>query len=81
MSKENNNKPIEYDFYYADYQITLTIKTDEGSVFANLSDNERQVLQLILHMVLDVFMYTQAIHQLDSHIKGTKDDEHRKNIG
>ena len=67
MAKEPNNKPNEFDFYYADYQVTITFKAEGSKAFDELTDNERQALGLMLHMLLDVYVYTRALYLADDY--------------
>jgi len=77
MSNEPNSDTEDYDFYYADLQVTITVSSDGINAFTNLTDNQRTALQQILYMGLSTFLYSLGLHSLDNHIKEVQDNEGR----
>lgn len=63
MPNEKDTK--EYDFYYADLGITITVKPDEGNIITELTDNQRLALQQIIYLALNTFSYTRALFLAD----------------
>ena len=68
MSKEPDNKSLEYDFYYADLQITITVKADSKNTFTELTDNQRTALQQIIYTGLGTFLYILVLNSADDQI-------------
>ena len=78
MNIDDNNLPIECDFYYADLQVTITIKEHKGDAFSKLTPNQWAALQQTMYLSLNTFMYVLALHTSDNQIDEGKEDEHRE---
>jgi len=77
MANETENYPHEYEFYYADMQVTIIVKSAKGKAFDTLTDNQHTALQQILYLALSTFLYSIGLHSLDNHIKEVQDNESR----
>lgn len=67
MAKEQDNKPIEYEFYYADLQVTMKVTMDKQHTLDKLTLNEQQALSQIIYLALNSFHYTRALYLADDY--------------
>ena len=61
---------MEFDFYYADIQVTVTLKSDKISPFGELTNNEQLTLQQIMYLALNTFLLSQSLYLSDDQQKG-----------
>jgi len=52
---------MEYEFYYADIQLSITVKADAGNVFADLNDEERLAFQQLCYLAANSFVYARSL--------------------
>jgi len=67
MVEENDTK--DYEFYYADIQVGITVNVSKGDAFGTLTDNQRLALQQIIYLALNTYLYTSALHLSDNQIQ------------
>lgn len=61
---------MEYDYYYADIQVTLTLKADNENTFGQLTDNEYFALQQALYQTLSCFQIVRALYMTEDGKRG-----------
>jgi len=52
---------MEYDFYYADIRLSITVKADAGNVFADLTSEERLAFQQLVYLAANSFVYARSL--------------------
>jgi len=52
---------MEFDFYYADLQLHITVKADAGNVFADLNAEERLAMQQLFYLAANSFIYARSL--------------------
>jgi len=52
---------MEYEFFYADIQLGITVKAEPGSVFADLSSEERLAMQQLFYLAANSFSYARCL--------------------
>jgi len=61
------DKPNEYDFYYADLQVTIKVSSHKEHALDKLTQNEQQALSQIMYLALNSFHYTRALYLADDY--------------
>lgn len=70
---------MEFDFVYANYKTTVTIKTDNGGVLGKITDSELSKLQALFYLTLTTFIQCRTHDYIDEfHKDKTKDTEHKE---
>ena len=50
----------EYEFFYADLQLSITVKADAVTVFGQLNEEERLAFQQIVYLAANSFVYARS---------------------
>jgi len=51
----------EYEFFYADLQLSITVKADAVTVFGQLNEEERLAFQQLVYLSANSFMYARSL--------------------
>jgi len=52
---------MEYEFYYADLKLSVTVRVDAGNVFADLNAEERLAMQQLFYLAANSFVYARSL--------------------
>jgi len=67
MKTKKDNEPVEYDFYYADIQVTVKVIPHKEHPLDKLTQNERQALSQIMYLAINTYKFTRALYLSDDY--------------